>query len=97
MTVVKQILQSSGGIVGSHERLTDQEGVESSATQQFDVGVGGDATFTHAYNARWHEIAETERGVERDVEGIEIAVIDANEFGAGIDRFGEFVRIVDLN
>ena len=77
--------------------LADQEGVIAGGPEQGDIGGGMNAAFTDQNGAAGHVWREIERGLERDVEGREIAIVNADEVGAGGDGGVEFGAVMDLD
>ena len=74
-----------------------QEGAIAGGAQADDVGGLMDAAFADREGARRHMFGESERRVEGDFESGEIAVVDTDEVGAGIDGGLEFRAVVDFD
>ena len=85
-----QLSQSAGGVAGFHEVFADQEGVVAGGAQADDIGGVVDAAFADQERAGGHVFGESERGIQSDFEGGEIAIVDADEVGAGVDGGVEF-------
>ena len=62
-----------------------------------DVGVGVDAALGDEVGLVGHADREIERGLERRLEGAEVAVVDADELGIEPERAVELDLVVHLD
>src|SRR5689334_4442512 len=77
--------------------LTDQEGLVAGGAEAGDVGGAVDAALADQDGAGGHVSGEGERRVESDFEGGEIAVVDTDDIGAGIDGGIEFAAVMNFD
>src|SRR5690242_6504568 len=78
-------------IGGLHEMLTNQERMKAGGLEPLDVRARVDAAFRHLHDIQRHLFGQAQRGFERYLEGVQIAVIHADDLRAGIERGGELV------
>ena len=86
----EELRQRGAGVGRGHQRFTNEEGVEAGAAETDKVGVGREAGFGHGDAVVGDLIDEFEGGFEADFERFEVAVIDADDFGAGGEGAVEF-------
>ena len=92
-----QFLDGARCVSGFDEVLAYEEGVVSGVEESVDIGGGEDAAFADLREGRRDLRREGDRGFERDVEGAQIAVVDADDFGAGTQGDFEFAGVVDFD
>jgi hypothetical protein len=77
--------------------FTYQKSIEPGGTKTADIGGIKNSAFTDFQNAGRNSRGQLDRGIERNLKSPEIAVIDADNFRARMERPFEFLRIVRLN
>ena len=85
------------GIRGPHQGLTDEEGVNAAGTQLADVLGTEDAALGNRDPVGGQAILQVQRGVEADVEVVQVAVVDADEGRVEPQGAVEFGGIMDLD
>jgi len=71
--------------------------VDAQRLEPFDIGTGEDAGFGDDGNLRWYEGTQPLRGGEVDLEGAEVAVVDADDGSAGHERALHLQLVVHLH
>src|SRR5438105_15260791 len=77
--------------------LADQKRLESGATEELDIGRGMDAAFGDLHDARRYSLREPQRGVERNLECLQVAIVDSDEVGSSFERDIKFSFVVRLD
>ena len=77
--------------------FADQERGVTGVQQTMDVDGRVDAAFGDFQDVGGHHGCEIEGGFEPHFEGAEIAVVDADDLRAGVERCAEFFRVVDFH
>ena len=86
----EEFCESVAGIGGEHQGFADEKCVETGAAEADKVGVGGEAGLGDGDAVVGDFVDEFERGVEADFERFEVAIVDADDFGAGGESAVEF-------
>jgi len=77
--------------------LADEEGLVAGGAKKADVGVGMDAGLGDLEDAGGHFGGEVEGGFEVDFEVAKVAVVDADDGGAGFEGAVELFGVVDFD
>ena len=86
-----------GGDVGlAHEAFADEEGVHAGLGQPLQVGVAGDAAFGDDDAVLRHARGEPLGRLQRGGEGLEVAVVDADQPAVERQRAVELLLVVHL-
>ncbi len=78
----EQSLKRLTGIGGAHEGLAHQKGMHTRRAHLRDISRGGNATLGDQQTIIGHPRQLPERGLKVDSEGAQVAVVDANQWGA---------------
>ena len=92
----QQRTQGVAWVGGAHEGFADEEGVKAGVAEAGDVGGGFDAAFGDLDDVGRDAVDELERGIEVNVEGMEVAVVDPDEVASGGEGAVEFGGVVDF-
>jgi len=71
--------------------------VEAGGAEAGEVGGGVDAAFGDFHDAGRNAGGEVERGLQRDLEGVQVAVVDADEVASSGESAVEFSGVVDFD
>ena len=91
------MLDGEADVGGAHESFADEDGVDAGGFQAEEVGVGADAALADEGDAGGDLVADPEGQVEVGDEAGEVAVVDADEGGAGVEDTGEVGLVVELD
>ncbi len=95
--VREQMAQRHAWIRLAHEGLADQERMHAGIAHQRDVGRRQDAAFGDQHAVARHRVLQVERGLQRHLEGAQVAVVDAEQARRHRQRTLEFVEVVHLD
>src|SRR6056297_2951790 len=84
-------------IVLAHQRFTDQEGARAVFRHFGQILRRGQPAFANDHPAFGHKLGQAARGVERGLEGVEIAVVDADHHGFEMCRAVQFGAVMHLD
>src|SRR3977135_2468886 len=71
---------------GPHQRFANQERVVPSTAQTCHVCAGLDSTLSHPNAFGWNFLSQSVGRCEIDMEGLEVATVDADHVASGIER-----------
>ena len=86
-----------GDVSLAHQAFADKEGADAGRPELREVGMACDAAFGDEMDVLRHAAGEIDRGLERRLEGPQIAVVDADEFGVEAESAVEFDLVVYLD
>ena len=81
----------------AHEVLADEKAPRTMGREVRKVGGAGEAAFGDEEAAFRHAACKRPRGVEGRLEGLQVAVVDADERGGKVQRPVEFGGVMDLD
>src|SRR5262245_9926134 len=85
------------GAGGAHQGLAEQERGDAGALQALDVLVQRDPRLGHHHRPGGDVGQELEGRLDVHLERVEVAVVDADQLGAGLDRGLDLLLVVDLD
>src|SRR6476646_3342330 len=89
--------QGRRGIWREHETLADEKRVEAGVAESGEVVVGSQAGFAHGDAGVGNALDEFERSFHAQVQSLQVAIVDADDAGAGGERTIEFGDGVNLD
>jgi hypothetical protein len=94
---VGEFLDFGVDVVGAQEGFADEDGIGAAGFHEAGVALGFDAAFGDKDELIGDLFAEVVSGLEVDFEGFEVAIVDANDLGVGVEGAIEFFAIVDFD
>jgi hypothetical protein len=80
----QQLRQSAARVGLPHQALTDEESVEAGRSQARQILRGGNPALSYAYYVGRYVLYETERSIEGNLEGFQVAVVYADSIRTGL-------------
>ena len=84
-------------VLRAHEGFADEDGADAGGADAADVLRGLDAAFADADDVVGDFLGQFLGGGEIDLEGFQVAVVDADEVGAEFERAVHFAQVVHLH
>ena len=88
--------RASPGLRRAHQRFANQRGVEPGVAQADEVVGGLDAALRNLGDASGHARGQFQRSVQVHAEAVQVAIVDADDGAAGVERALQFGGIVHL-
>src|SRR5579863_1462196 len=79
-----------------HQRLANQKCLVACSPQTRDVFSVLDSTLGHAQHVLWHQASQTQRGIQIDGEGSQVAAIHSDQVTTGSDGAFQFLLVVNF-
>src|SRR5262245_3510921 len=92
----QQCARGGGHVRCPHQRLPDQEGVHTGLGQPLEIGQAGNAAFGHDDAVVGNARSQSLRGLERRLEGLQVAIVDPNQSAVESQRTVELLPVVHL-
>lgn len=94
----RQEMEEGGGGIGClHEMLADKEGIEAGGAEMAKIGMGAQARFGHGDAVIGDLLDQFQRGLRVHREGLQIAIVYADDMGFGGEGAIELGACVDFN
>src|SRR5437899_2065600 len=93
----EQIRECRAGIGSQHQPRANQKGVEAGLTQLRELRVAADAGLADRDALVWNARNQLKRGLDADVECLEIAIVYADDARVGCQSAIEFLAGVDFD